>query len=109
MSIWDLGATLVDRRTVRLFWGYGPCTPTGECEPGWEMPYAVAITRMTCPERPASCTGESFKLLAELPANETEWLDTNVESGKRYVYRLNVFSKEGLPRPVPILTSVEVP
>ncbi|BDG61941.1 hypothetical protein caldi_30310 [Caldinitratiruptor microaerophilus] len=110
-GIWDLQATLTEQQTVRLTWDYGPCTPAGECEPGWQMPARVAITRATCPERPASCAVAdiSFKLLTELLASETAWNDTSVESGKEYIYRLNVFSKEGVPHPVPVLTRIRVP
>ncbi|BDG62143.1 hypothetical protein caldi_32330 [Caldinitratiruptor microaerophilus] len=51
----------------------------------------------------------SFKLLAELPTSVTEWNDTSVGHGKEYVYRVNIFSKEGEAGPVPVLIRKTVP
>ncbi len=39
--------------------------------------------------------GEEFKLLQELPASETQFLDRNIEPGVTYTYRLVAVNKDG--------------
>lgn len=110
-GFWDLTARLDHRDNSVVFsWHYGPCSPKGECVGGWTAPSRIAITRATCLDIPHGCAGDiPFKLLVELPASVTSWRDTTVQSGKEYIYRINMFTKDGKPGPHAQLRHISVP